>query len=107
MSPVPDASNASLSSWKASAWLPPPTSPPPFYVRYLHLREGEKELLGPEIRLNLYKGVGEVRIVPTSVTLEDIIHSDGYAESMEDIRMGRVYKADSSEDMFKQSDLFG
>ena len=54
----------------------------------------------------MLKGVGEVRIVPTSVTLEDIIHSEGYAESMEDIRMGRVYKADSSEDMFKQSDFF-
>ena len=50
----------------------------------------------------MLKGVGEVRIVPTKVTSEEIIQSEGYRESMEDIRMGRVYKADSTEDMFKQ-----
>ena len=47
---------------------------------------------------SLLKGVGSVKVVKS----KDITKTKGYREAMDDIKNGRVYKAESAEDMFKQ-----
>lgn len=54
--------------------------------------------------LRLMRGVGKVSLKkrkPAEKTL-DITQTAGYREAKEDIRMGRVYRADSVEDMMRQ-----
>ena len=46
----------------------------------------------------LLKGVGEVKVLKST----DITQTSGYKEAMEDIRLGRVYHAKNTEDMFQQ-----
>lgn len=47
---------------------------------------------------SLLKGVSSVKVVKS----KDITKTKGYREAMDDIKNGRVYSADSAEDMFKQ-----
>ena len=47
---------------------------------------------------SLLKGVSSVKVVRS----KDITKTKGYREAMDDIKNGRVYKAESAEDMFKQ-----
>lgn len=54
--------------------------------------------------LRLMRGVGKVSLKkrkPAEKAL-DITQTAGYREAKEDIRMGRVYRADSVEDMMRQ-----
>ena len=48
----------------------------------------------------LLKGVASVRVHKTKN--EDITKTAGYKEAMDDIKHGRVYHAESVDDMFKQ-----
>ena len=48
----------------------------------------------------LLKGVASVRVHKTKN--EDITKTAGYKEAMEDVKHGRVYHAESVDDMFKQ-----
>ena len=48
----------------------------------------------------LLKGVTSVRVHKTKN--EDITKTAGYKEAMEDIKHGRVYHAESVDEMFKQ-----
>ena len=48
----------------------------------------------------LLKGVASVRVHKTKN--EDITKTAGYMEAMDDIKHGRVYHAESVDDMFKQ-----
>ena len=48
----------------------------------------------------LLKGVTSVRVHKTKN--EDITQTAGYKEAMEDIKHGRVYHAESVDEMFKQ-----
>ena len=51
---------------------------------------------------SLLKGVGSVKVVKSSVGSHDITKTKGFREAMDDIEKGRVYDAESAEDMFKQ-----
>ncbi len=51
---------------------------------------------------SLLKGVGEVKVIKNKTTSKDITQTKGYKEAMEDIREGRVYHAESVDDMFQQ-----
>ena len=54
----------------------------------------------------LLKGVTSVKVHRTpKVKIDDITKTAGYKEAMEDIKHGRVYHADSVDDMMKQ--IFG
>ena len=46
---------------------------------------------------SLLKGVGEVKVSRRNIT-----KTKGYKEAMDDIRQGRVYHAENSEEMFQQ-----
>ena len=48
----------------------------------------------------LLKGVVSVKVHKTET--EDITKTAGYKEAMEDVKHGRVYHAESVDDMFKQ-----
>ena len=51
----------------------------------------------------LLKGVASVRVhKEPKARVEDITKTAGYKEAMDDIKHGRVYHADSVDDMFKQ-----
>ena len=51
----------------------------------------------------LLKGVTSVKVHRTpKVKIDDITKTAGYKEAMEDIKHGRVYHADSVDDMMKQ-----
>lgn len=50
----------------------------------------------------LLKGVGKVRVIKSQDEAEDITKTAGYREAMDDIAAGRVYHAQSADDMFKQ-----
>ena len=50
----------------------------------------------------LFKGVGEVKVVKSSTSQNDITQTSGYKEAMEDVRQGRIYHAKNTEDMFQQ-----
>lgn len=51
---------------------------------------------------SLLKGVEKVKVVKKKKMSKNIIQTEGYKEAMEDIRQGRVYHADSAEEMFEQ-----
>lgn len=51
---------------------------------------------------SLLKGVGSVKVVRSEADSHDITKTKGYREAMDDIKNGRVYSADSAEDMFQQ-----
>lgn len=51
---------------------------------------------------SLLRGVGEVKVVRTKTASKDITQTKGFKEAMEDIREGRVYHAESVDDMFQQ-----
>lgn len=46
----------------------------------------------------MIKGVAKVRVVKN----KDVTKTRGYKEAMDDIEAGRIYHAESAEDMFKQ-----
>lgn len=46
----------------------------------------------------MIKGVAKVRVVKN----KDVTKTRGYQEAMDDIEAGRIYHAESAEDMFKQ-----
>ncbi len=48
----------------------------------------------------LLKGVASVKVYKAK--REDISKTTGYKEAMEDVKHGRVYHAESVDDMFKQ-----
>ena len=48
----------------------------------------------------MLQGVASVKVQKTKN--EDITKTAGYKEAMEDVKHGRVYHADSVDDMFKQ-----
>ena len=51
----------------------------------------------------LLKGVASVRVhKEPKARVEDITKTAGYKEAMDDIKHGRVYHAESVDDMFKQ-----
>lgn len=50
----------------------------------------------------LLKGVGEVKVLKSTSSQKDITQTSGYKEAMEDIRLGRIYHAKNTEDMFQQ-----
>lgn len=50
----------------------------------------------------MLKGVASVKVHKEADKALDITKTAGYREAMEDIKAGRVYHADSAEDMFKQ-----
>lgn len=50
----------------------------------------------------LLKGVGEVKVLKSASSQKDITQTSGYKEAMEDIRLGRIYHAKNTEDMFQQ-----
>ena len=51
----------------------------------------------------LLKGVTSVKVQRTpKAKIDDITKTAGYKEAMEDIKHGRVYHADSVDDMMKQ-----
>lgn len=52
--------------------------------------------------LKLMHGVGSITLKKNKVSTYDITQSAGYKEAQEDIRCGRVYKAASVDDMFRQ-----
>ncbi len=51
---------------------------------------------------SLLRGVGEVKVVKHKTASKNITQTKGYKEAMEDIREGRVYHAESVNDMFQQ-----
>ena len=51
---------------------------------------------------SLLKGVGKVKVIKNKATSKDITQTKGYKEAMEDIREGRVYHAESVDDIFQQ-----
>ena len=51
---------------------------------------------------SLLRGVGEVKVVRTKTASKDITQTKGFKEAMDDIREGRVYHAESVDDMFQQ-----
>ncbi len=64
--------------------------------------ENESMLAQLKKACQMLKGVTAVRIVRDSDTEADITTTAGYQEALDDIREGRVYRASSTEDMFKQ-----
>ena len=62
----------------------------------------ESLLLQIKKACSLLKGVGSVKVVRSDAGHKDITKTKGYREAMDDIKNGRVYSADSAEDMFKQ-----
>jgi hypothetical protein len=54
---------------------------------------------------SLLKGVSEVKVIKPKASNKDITQTKGYKEAMDDIRIGRVHHAESTEDMFQQ--IFG
>ena len=46
----------------------------------------------------MIKGVGEVKVIKS----KDITKTKGYKEAMDDIANGRIFCAESAEDMFNQ-----
>lgn len=50
----------------------------------------------------MLQGVTSVKVARPSSHTKDITKTAGYREAMEDIKEGRVYKAASTDDMFKQ-----
>lgn len=50
---------------------------------------------------SLLRGVGEVKVVRPKAS-KDITQTKGFKEAMEDVREGRVYHAESVDDMFLQ-----
>ena len=50
----------------------------------------------------LLKGVGEVKVLKSTSSQKDITQTNGYKEAMEDVRLGRIYHAKNTEDMFQQ-----
>lgn len=51
---------------------------------------------------SLLRGVEAVKVVKDKTAPKDITQTEGYKEAMEDVRAGRVYHANSTEDMFQQ-----
>ena len=51
---------------------------------------------------SLLRGIGEVKVVRTKTATKDVTQTKGFKEAMEDIREGRVYHAESVDDMFQQ-----
>ena len=49
---------------------------------------------------SLLKGVGSVKVVKQKP--QDVTSTKGYQEAMEDVRAGRVHKAENADDMFAQ-----
>ena len=49
---------------------------------------------------SLLKGVGSVKVVKQKS--QNISSTKGYQEAMEDVRAGRVHKAENADDMFTQ-----
>lgn len=49
---------------------------------------------------SLLKGVGDIKVVKQKPTT--ISETKGYKEAMEDVREGRVFHAESTDDMFTQ-----
>lgn len=47
---------------------------------------------------SMIKGVGRIKVLKNS----DVTKTKGYKEAMSDIKEGRVFHADSAEDMFNQ-----
>ncbi len=50
----------------------------------------------------MLQGVTSVRVQKPKPKVEDITQTAGYKEAMEDVKHGRVYHAESVDDMFKQ-----
>ena len=50
----------------------------------------------------MLKGVASVKVHKDLDKPLDITKTAGYREAMDDIKSGRVHRADSAEDMFKQ-----
>ena len=50
---------------------------------------------------SMIKGVAKVKVVKN----KDVTKTRGYQEAMDDIKAGRIYHAESADDMFKQ--IFG
>lgn len=52
---------------------------------------------------SLLKGVDKVEVIKKSSTVDkDITQTKEFKEAMEDVKAGRVYKAENAEDMFQQ-----
>lgn len=49
---------------------------------------------------SLLKGVGSVKVVKQKP--QNVTSTKGYQEAMEDVRAGRVHKAENADDMFAQ-----
>ena len=49
---------------------------------------------------SLLKGVGSVKVVKQKP--QNVTSTKGYQEAMEDVRAGRVHKAENADDMFTQ-----
>ena len=50
----------------------------------------------------MLQGVTSVKVQKPKPRVEDITKTAGYKEAMDDIKHGRVYHAESVDDMFKQ-----
>ena len=50
----------------------------------------------------MLQGVTSVRVQKPKPKVEDITQTAGFKEAMEDVRLGRVKKASSVDDMFEQ-----
>ena len=51
----------------------------------------------------MFRGVTSVKVVKSASKKEmDVTKTEGYREAMDDIKHGRVFHADSAEDMIKQ-----
>ena len=50
----------------------------------------------------MLKGVVSVKVQKSEPKEYDVTKTAGYREAMEDVRLGRVYHAESVEDMFNQ-----
>lgn len=50
----------------------------------------------------MLQGVTSVRVQKPKPKVEDITQTAGYKEAMKDVKHGRVYHAESVDDMFKQ-----
>ena len=51
---------------------------------------------------SLLRGVEEVKVVKNKTASKDITQTKGFQEAMKDVREGRVYHAESVDDMFQQ-----
>lgn len=50
----------------------------------------------------MLKGVKDVKVVKAKGSSEDLLKSSGYKEAIKDKREGRIFHAESAEDMFQQ-----